>query len=670
VPHRIQAAVEHLQAGRLLEARTVCLSLLAEKGPNPDLLHVIRVLGGQLLEGGYPEEAGDCFARVVAQAPDDLEALYQWGRCLYVNLDLEQAKEVVEGLIQLVPEAGNAHLLLGNIHQKAGEHEAAEACHREAVRVQPELVVAWHNLGNSLRAQRRLADAEGAYREALKRDPDHASSMRHLGLTLAAQNQADEAAELCDAAEKREPDSLVGAWQNARVLPLVYRDVSQVDRFRTRYREHLLALGEQVDLDSLESADDALNSIIDAFQLHYQARNDKDLQEFHGALVHRILSARYPEFARPISAPDVTGRKIRVGFASSVIRTHTVMKLFGGWMEQLDRTAFSVYGYHIGEFTDAVTDAFAGICEEFHHKTGDVEGLATEIRRDGIDVLIYPELGMDAQVLKLAALRLAPVQMVSWGHPITTGLPTIDCFLSSDLMEPPGGEAHYTESLVRLPGVSVCLKPTDPGTPARGRAELGLPEGVPLLLCPQSLFKLLPTDDVLFARIAAAAPEAHFVFLAHNSERVTADFFVRLGAAFEARGVDFDSRVHILGRQDWRGYLDMNLACDVLLDAPSWSGGVTTLEGIACGLVPVTCPGPMMRMRHTAAILQQAGVTQTVANDADAYVQIATRLVQDPDWRREIAGALAENRYRLERDLTCVRALEQEITARLTALRP
>jgi len=669
VPHPIQVAVEHLQAGRLLEARTVCLALLEEQGPNPDLLHVIRVLGGQLLETGYPEEAGDAFARVVAHAPDDLEALYQWGRCLYVNVDLERAQEVVEALVQLVPEAGNAHLLLGNIHQKAGSHEAAESCHREAVRVQPELVVAWHNLGNSLRAQRRLAEAEGAYREALKRDPEHASTMRHLGLTLAAQNQAEEAAELCDAAERGEPDSFVGAWQNARVLPLVYRDAAQVDRFRNRYREHLLALGEKVDLGSLEGANDALNSIIDAFQLHYQARNDKDLQKIHGALVHRILSARYPEFAGPIPAPDVTGRKIRVGFASSVIRTHTVMKLFGGWMEQLDRAAFSVFGYYSGESKDAVTEAFAATCEGFHHKARDVEGLAKEIRRDEIDVLIYPELGMDAQVLKMAALRLAPVQMVSWGHPITTGLPTIDCFLSSDLMEPTGGEDHYTESLVRLPGVSVCLHPTNPGAPARGRAELGLPEDVPLLLCPQSLFKLLPTDDVLFARIAAAAPEAHFVFLSHSSGRVTTDFFVRLAAAFEAVGVDFDARVHLLGRQDWRGYLDMNLACDVLLDAPSWSGGVTTLEGIACGLVPVTCPGSMMRMRHTAAILEQAGVTQTIAADVDAYVQIATRLVQDPDWRMEIAGALAENRHRLEGDSTCVRALEQEITARLAALR-
>jgi predicted O-linked N-acetylglucosamine transferase (SPINDLY family) len=334
----------------------------------------------------------------------------------------------------------------------------------------------------------------------------------------------------------------------------------------------------------------------------------------------------------------------------------------------LDRTAFSVYGYYIGEFTDEVTEAFAEICAGFHHKTGDVEGLSTDIRKDGIDVLIYPELGMDAQVLKMAALRLAPLQMVSWGHPITTGLPTIDCFLSSELMEPEGGAAHYTESLVRLPGVSVCLKPTDPGTPARDRAGLGLPEDVPLLLCPQSLFKLLPRDDVLFARIAAAAPEAHFVFLSHNSDRVTADFFVRLGSAFEALGVDFDSRVHLLARQDRRGYLDMNLACDVLLDAPSWSGGVTTLEGLACGLVPVTCPGPMMRMRHTAAILEQMGVTQTVVENADAYVEIAVGLVQDPEWRREIAGLLAENLHHLERDLKSVRALEQEITDRLAAL--
>ena len=74
-------------------------------------------------------------------------------------------------------------------------------------------------------------------------------------------------------------------------------------------------------------------------------------------------------------------------------------------------------------------------------------------------VLLYPEVGMDMIVGWLAAQRLAPVQCVAWGHPETTGMPTIDYFLSSDFMEPPDAATHYTESLVRMPHLGHISRP-------------------------------------------------------------------------------------------------------------------------------------------------------------------------------------------------------------------
>jgi len=48
----------------------------------------------------------------------------------------------------------------------------------------------------------------------------------------------------------------------------------------------------------------------------------------------------------------------------------------------------------------------------------------------------------------MAMLRLAPIQMVFWGHPISQGLNSIDYFVSSDFYEPPNGEmlSSYTTS--------------------------------------------------------------------------------------------------------------------------------------------------------------------------------------------------------------------------------
>ena len=77
----------------------------------------------------------------------------------------------------------------------------------------------------------------------------------------------------------------------------------------------------------------------------------------------------------------------------------------------------------------------------------------------GLDALLYPEIGMDPVCAKLAALRLAPVQAVGLGHPMTTGLPTMDAFLSSALMEPEDGEDWYTEQLVRLPNLGILYEP-------------------------------------------------------------------------------------------------------------------------------------------------------------------------------------------------------------------
>ena len=48
---------------------------------------------------------------------------------------------------------------------------------------------------------------------------------------------------------------------------------------------------------------------------------------------------------------------------------------------------------------------------------------------------------------RLAAHALGADTMQFAGHPETSGYPTLDYFLSSELMEPPDGQQHYTERL-------------------------------------------------------------------------------------------------------------------------------------------------------------------------------------------------------------------------------
>ena len=145
--------------------------------------------------------------------------------------------------------------------------------------------------------------------------------------------------------------------------------------------------------------------------------------------------------------------------------------------------------------------------------------VAPAIRADELDVLVYPELGMDACSFGLAALRLAPRQYAGWGHPVTTGQTMIDAFISCAAMEPAQAQQHYTEHLIRLPGIGTRYERLAlADRRGAGRAS-GFPEDRVLLLCPQSLWKIHPDNDALFAEVLAANRDALLLLFQRPASR-------------------------------------------------------------------------------------------------------------------------------------------------------
>jgi CRISPR-associated protein Csy1 len=258
-----------------------------------------------------------------------------------------------------------------------------------------------------------------------------------------------------------------------------------------------------------------------------------------------------------------------------------------------------------------------------------------------LDVLVYPELGMHADTFALAALRLAPVQVAGWGHPTTSGHASIDAYLSCASMEPPQAQEAYRERLVPLPGLGTrYARPAT--TSGKSREELGLPGSGTLYLCPQSLFKIHPDNDVLFAGVLAGDPQGRLVFFGHREGPVVEAFRGRLFANLVAAGIDGAARTVFLDYVTHEDFLRVNQLCDVMLDTVHWSGGNTSLDAIASGLPLVTLPGTLMRGRQSAAMLRQLGLDELVAKDRDDYVRLAVELGKDAGRRRAIRATLGE----------------------------
>jgi protein O-GlcNAc transferase len=260
---------------------------------------------------------------------------------------------------------------------------------------------------------------------------------------------------------------------------------------------------------------------------------------------------------------------------------------------------------------------------------------------------------------QLAAQRLASVQCCSWGHPVTSGFPTIDYFITSELMEPEGADRHYSEQLIRLPHLSIYYEPADITPVAIDRTQLGLRTNSVAYWCCQSLPKYLPQFDSVFARIALDVPDCQFAFIEFpGGKAVTEMFRARLDRAFKAAGLDASDHCVFLPRLAPALFIAAIGHFDVVLDSIGWSGCNSVLESLVHNIPIVTVAGEMMRGRHTAAILKMMNIGETTAQSIDEYISMASRLGRDAARRTELSAKIASNKQRIYHDRRCIAALE------------
>lgn len=266
----------------------------------------------------------------------------------------------------------------------------------------------------------------------------------------------------------------------------------------------------------------------------------------------------------------------------------------------------------------------------------DVLATAADIHARQLDVLVYPEIGLDPHHQALAALWLAPVQYVLSGHPVGSGLSTIDCFLGGDLVEPAGADAHYRERLIRLPGLGASPS----ALPDSGSADW-LPSAEtasPLLLCTQFHPKLVPGFDDVLARIVAETGAQIGFF--DRVPPLTRRFRARIDAVFAARELDSSRLLIDLPPQRYADYLAGLAATPLVLDSTWFSGGGTSLDALGVGVPVVTLRGDMARGRQTAAMLDRIGASALIADSDDHYVDIAVRCLRDRDHRDGLAARI------------------------------
>lgn len=717
-------ALQLHRAGRLFEAEALYRQILATETEHPDSLHMLGVIAQQSGQphlaielirraishnGAVPAfhnnlgnayvatekwlEAETCFRRALEWKPDYAEAHYNLGSALRAQGRLEDAVASYQLALTHRPNHAETHLNLGNALQAQGKLEQAiEAC-RRALALKPNLPSAHNNLGNLYATQERFDAALTAYARAIELKPNFAEAHHNRGLAALRLGRADEAVAACQQAVSYKPGYVAAyvilgnalrdigrkedaehAYQRAVALdpncgearlgwaiaaiPLVPDDVADASHATEQFLARLNTLTPWSGANPGRLGE-AVGSV-QPFYLAYRPQDVTTALSRYGDLVCAEAEAHW----KPATASQPRRDRIRLAIVTGQIKRHPVWDVITrGLIHYLDRERFEIFLFHTGAAGNEET-AWAG-AQVAHFVQGPKptgEWLA-EIAAAQPEAILYPEVGMDATTCTLAGLRLAPLQLASWGHPVTTGLPTIDWFISAELLESPGAQQHYREKLITLPGTGVCTE-FSPGETAPWNGPAREDGVVRFALCQQPL-KFDPQDDRLLARLARTAGRCEFwLATPANMPWSATKLRARLATAFRAEGLDPDDYLRAtpwMPREQFSSFLE---AMDIYLDCPAFSGYTTAWQAVHRGLPIVTLEGPFLRQRLAAGLLKQIGVADGIGASPEDYLATAVRWANEcrdgGGWshrRVELRAAAA----RADGNRAAVTALEQKL---------
>jgi predicted O-linked N-acetylglucosamine transferase (SPINDLY family) len=697
------ARVLHL-SGRNAEARDAVDSAL-RLDPNfvPAVIEdaeIARVSGDQ-------QRRRAALTRLVELQPVNARIQYDLGAMHLERGDAEAARPLLERALALAPSLEKARFKLANLDFGAGKHAEALDGYTRCLQARDDWTEARLNRAKTLVELKRPVEAAAEYNRVLQGDrdseialsgyasallragkqgdfsemiwarkrlvelnPQSAEAEYRLGNAYRAGDKYREAAVHYARAVELDPGHLTARWAGFQYpVSIVARDDAELADYRRQWLDGL-AFFEGIGWDTPEQLQFAGPSLSNAtnFFLHYLGEPFKDEQRRYANVVQRAAHRLMPD--QVAMAPPAPASRIRIGFLSAYFRRHTVMKLFGSLVTGLDRSRHEISLFHIDDRGDAYSDFLRGSVDHYEIGERDAGQWVRLLRSRELDVLVFLDIGMHPNAQVLAAFRFAQLQCALWGHPVTTGFDTIDWFLTADGMEIDGGERHYNERVFRLPHIGTCFAPPDAvpddafAIPARAD-----PGNVHYFVA-QSAFKLTPAHDDALARIAAGLPQARFSLLPYPQAHVRDDLRLRMRGAFERRGLDFERHVHFFPFLGEEAFLAVARATDVNLDSIGWSGGNTTLEITWFDTPTITLPGPLMRSRHTYAMLERMELGELVARDLDHYVQLAIGLGQDPARRERLRATIRERKHRLYDQRDVVEAFERFLREQIEGPRP
>ena len=579
-------------------------------------------------------------------SPDCFEATYNLGIKYQKLNNFEQAINMFLKTVQINPNHIDSFLQLGLILKSQGRFEDAKKCYYRILDRYPEDEQTLFDMAYACQNLNQENDALKWYEKLFDRNPNHAQAYINVGHIYRINGNIQQAEKYFKLASSK--ISHLGPKVLSHFsLPVIYQSNEEIINYRKR-------ISEFVNNNKIKLDNPFKDVGITLFWLAYHGIDDTQIQKDIANFYYNSCPAL--NYHSPYLNQSVSNEKIRIAFVtSSLLDTHPIGKVNHGMLRYLNREKFELTIFHpTGE-----RPVHSKIHEEFKdsiiYLKRDLSACRERIAKEKADILFFPEIGMDPFVYFLAFSRMARVQCVGWGHPVTTGIKNIDYYLSSVDFEPDNGGEHYSEQLIALKTfISYFFRP-DKKIPDLNRSDFDLPEGH-WYVCPQNIQKFHPDIDIIFSEILKNDPDAWIILFKGKYPTLTQQLVNRFSKTMPQQ---LYKRIIFIKSMAFNTFLKFLSLSDVVLDVPFFSSGTTTIEALSMGVPVITLPGKFMRQRLAYGCLKRINVLDTVARDISHYISLSKQLACNKDFKKYVQDKILDRNHLLFENSEIIKAHEQ-----------
>lgn len=598
------------------------------------------------MEKNRGSEAMGALRQIIAINPLHAEALYSIGFIYHSAGKYAEGANFYQQAINADYTFMDSYFMLCKLLESQNRGEEAMRIAQRATEVAPNNPKTHGEFVTQLMRFNQSHIALPYVEQALKQFPRDTDLLQLYALSLKVNDRFDEAEKIYETLLREHRVPLHFRFLFETYLPRLSQSNEQIDNVRARFKASLEGFLQQKQRISV-----AQIPFQPVFQLAFHNRDNKELMQLYCKTLRHLspeLNYTAPHCKTALIEPH--GGPIRIGFVSRHMHEHSVGNCFRGILIHLSQQPeFEVTFFNLANVMDHRIQELMDAKVPITSLPKALESARDTIAAHKLDILIYPDIGMDAMTSYLAMGRLARYQACFMGHPDTTGIDTIDYFIAMRTHEPENAQENYTEQLLCVSGVDSTF--TRPKVPERWltRTELQLPEGKRLYVCPMAIQKFHPDFDRVLAMILQRDPEA-VILLFNDFQQQSASDTMRARILVHCD----PSRIIFMPWLRLDALFSVLKLSNVILDTVYFGGGTTIQYAFGLGLPMVSMPSNHARGRMVASYYSILGIENPpLANTLEDYATLAVSLAQDKPRREALSEQILANNSKLFEDSTC-----------------